>query len=142
MKSFAMQLLLPLMLILMMNCNSQHNKDQLEKQWRLISFSDFDEAQLTKNNAHLNLIPQESAANQYSAYMGCNNLFVTAKFDLKGNVEFSDIGTTMMYCENNMELERTFISKIATMKSYQIENQRLILSDKKGNNMIFTVSAK
>ena len=142
MKSFAMQLLLPLMLILMMNCNSQHNKDQLQKQWSLISFSDFDKTLLTKNNAYLNLIPKESAENQYSAYMGCNNLFLTAKFDSKGNVEFSDIGATMMYCEGNMELERTFISQIAEMKSYRIENQHLILADGQGNEMIFTTTEK
>lgn len=126
---------------LLWSCTSQSVKTKvnknLQKEWMLVSFEHFSKGDLIKSQAKMNLIPNTEKTNQYSAKMGCNNLFFTAKMMSGDKIEFSQIGSTMMYCEGMMELESAFGKALPTMNSYKISGHYLTLSNGKGNEMKF-----
>ena len=72
--------------------------------------------------------------------MGCNKMFLTATFYSNGTVKFSDIGSTMMYCEGNMDLETAFAKSLPTMTKYQIDGHHLTLINDKGEKMKFVAA--
>lgn len=127
-------------LIISINCSSQKmNQDNLKRQWMLVSFKNFEKSFLVKNKAQLDMSSAKTKDN-YSIFMGCNNMFVVANFEKNGTVKFGDMGTTMKYCEGNMKLEKEFSAALANMNSYKIEGHQLTLSDKEGNKMIFVAA--
>jgi heat shock protein HslJ len=46
---------------------------------------------------------------------------------------FSQIFSTMMYCENGMEFETDYLTALGKIKTYQLENDQLNLLDDTGN---------
>ncbi len=127
--------------ILLGSCTSQtansSNNNNLKREWMLLSFQHFSKDVLVKSQAKINLIPNEETPNQYSAKMGCNNLFFTAKMRSGNKIDFSQVGSTMMYCEGMMELESAFGKALPMMTTYQIDGHYLTLSDGKGHDMKF-----
>ncbi|MGS0747992.1 META domain-containing protein [Halpernia sp. GG3] len=84
----------------------------------------------------MNLVSNPENPDQYSAKMGCNNLFFMAK--MVGNkITFSQVESTMMYCEGMMDLESAFGKALPTMNSYKIEGHYFTISDEKGHEMKF-----
>ncbi len=128
-------------LLLFQNCKSQKpNPDQYQRQWMLTSLNGFSRDFLVSKRAQLDLSPTKSAPNQFRAFMGCNDLGVTAEFKKNNTVKFGDFMSTKMYCEDNKGLEKTFINMIAKMTKYKIDGHQLTLSDGKGNEMKFVAA--
>lgn len=90
-----------------------------------------------KYQARINLVPTAESPNQYSAKMGCNNMFFSAKMKAENKIELSQVGSTMMFCQDMMDVESDFGKMLPTMTSYKVEGHYLTLSDGKGNDMKF-----
>ena len=102
----------------------------------LTHFQDFTKQNLVKLNAHIDLSQHDGQNARYTAKMGCNNLFYKAKFSNDGKVKFSDVGSTMMMCdEDAMKLEDAFTKTLPSITSYKIEGHFLILSNNAGESI-------
>lgn len=88
----------------------------------------------------MDLSQTKSPKNLWKAKMGCNQMFFEADFKANGTVKFSDVGSTMMYCENNMKLEDAFGKALPLMTKYEIDGHHLTLTDTKGNQMKFVAA--
>ncbi len=125
----------------MWSCMSQNStnssKKNLQKEWMLVSFQHFSKEKLTEFQAKMNLVPNVNNTNQYSAKMGCNNMFFTIKTAANNKIEFSQVGSTMMFCQDRMDLESAFGKALPMMNSYKIDGHYLTLTDDKGNEMKF-----
>lgn len=127
-------------LIFFTNCTSQmSNTENTKREWMLVEFQDFTKELMVKNKAKLDLSSAETGK-RFTANMGCNSMFGQATFKANNKVEFSQIGSTMMYCDQNMGLETAFGKILPTMTSYKIEGHRLTLSNDKGEIMKFIAS--
>lgn len=138
MKRFLFAALAIFFALIFKSCASQKVAPEiLNRQWMLVEFQNFTRDELVKNEAQMDLCASKSPQNQYRAKMGCNQMFFKADFKTKGAVKFSDLGSTMMYCEDGMKLENAFAKSLPTMKTFKIEGHRMTLSDGKGNTMKF-----
>lgn len=113
---------------------------QYQRQWMLISFKDYPREELIKNKAQLDLSATKSPHNQYSAFAGCNRMFFTAQFSANGKVKISNVGSTLMACENGMKLESDFGQELTKMTQYKIEGHLLTLMNGKGSEMKFVAA--
>lgn len=124
-------------LLLLTNCTSQTKVfENTKREWMLIEFQDFSKDLMMSNKANLNLTDQNEPGN-FSANMGCNNMFGSANFNADGTVKFSQIGSTMMFCDRAMDLESAFGKALPTMTNYKIDGHYLTLSNASGNKMKF-----
>ena len=141
MKNILKAFLLIIASFFMANCSSQKlARENWQRQWMLISFKDFSRDLMIKNRANLDLSATKSPQNQFSANMGCNGMFFTVEFKNNGTVKFSEVGSTMMYCEGNMDLETAFAKSLPTMTKYQIDGHHLTLTNDKGEKMKFVAA--
>lgn len=115
-------------LLLLANCTTQKISQNVNRDWMLVEFQDFTKDSMVSNKAHLNL-SNETEPGKFSANMGCNNMFGSATFNANGTVEFSAIGSTMMFCDKAMDLESAFGKVLPTMTNYKIEGHFLTLSN-------------
>lgn len=106
----------------------------------IIEFKNYSKSELVDAKGYLDLSATKSPENQYSAFMGCNRMFMKAHFKGDGKVEFSKVGSTLMACEKNMQLEFDFTKALPTMNRYKIEGHYLTLEDGNGNRMKFIAS--
>lgn len=114
--------------------------EPLQRQWMLVQFQNYEQDFLVRNRASLDLSPVKAPPQQFSAHMGCNRIFLKAETKSGGVVKFSDIGSTLMYCDNNMQLEDNFGKTLPKMTRYEIDGHDLTLSDKDGNKMKFVAA--
>ena len=136
MRSFKYFLLALSAFFLLQQCTTQKvNNVPLKRQWMLIEFQDFGKDLLTKNKANIDLSGSKTGGDQYGAFMGCNRMFFTAKFAADGSVKFSGVGSTMMFCDKNMELESAFGKALPTLTNYKIDGQFLTLTNASGTVM-------
>lgn len=127
-------------LLLVTNCTAQTNlSENVKREWMLIEFQDFSKDLMMANKAHLNLTDQKTPE-QFSANMGCNNMFGQAIFNTNGTVKISAIGSTMMFCDKNMDLETAFAKELPTMTNYKIEGHYLTLTNSAGKKMKFVAA--
>ena len=141
MRSFFMAILVAFGFLIIQSCNSNPTvSEHINRQWMLIEFQNFSRELMVKNRANMDLATTKSGPNQYGASMGCNRMFFTAKFNGKGVVKFSDVGSTMMYCDQNMDLESAFAKSLPTITKYKIEGHHLTLTNDKGEIMKFVAS--
>jgi heat shock protein HslJ len=127
-------------LLLLVNCNTQAKaSEHIKRDWMLVEFQDFTKDEMMSHKAHLNLTDQNEPR-RFSAHMGCNNMFGSATFSANATVKFSQIGSTMMFCDKAMELESTFGKVLPTMTNYKIEGHHLTLSNASGNKMKFVAA--
>ena len=128
-------------ILFVQNCSTKTLvSGEINRQWMLIEFQDFPRDLMVKNRANMDMSPTKTNPNQYGATMGCNKMFLTATFYSKGTVKFSDIGSTMMYCEGNMDLETAFAKSLPTMTKYQIDGHHLTLTNDKDEKMKFVAA--
>ena len=113
--------------------------DSYQREWMLVKFQNFSKETLTQNKATLNLSDSENPG-KFSANMGCNNMFGEAKFNSDKTVKFSALGSTMMYCDNAMNLESAFQNALPMMSNYTIAGHYLTLTDSAGNTMKFVAA--
>ena len=127
-------------LLLLANCATQKKvSPNLKREWMLVEFQNFSKEILVSNKANINFTNLNDGG-KFSAKMGCNNLFGTATLNGNESVKFSQIGSTMMFCDQAMDLETTFNKALPMMTNYKIEGHYLTLSDSKGNLMKFVAS--
>ena len=137
MKHFVTGFLAFVTLIFLGNCNSQMtSSNTLNKELMMVEFQNFTKEAMMSNKANINF-NNLNEGGKFSANMGCNNMFGTATFSGNGMVKFSQMGSTMMYCDKAMDLENAFAKALPMMTKYKIEGHYLILSDGKGNSMKF-----
>ena len=123
------------------NCQSQISTDQnIEREWMLVEFQDFSKDLMVKNKAKLDLSKTTNSDKQFTANMGCNGMFGQAKLKPKGEISFSQIGSTEMFCNENMNLETEFIKVLPTITTYKVEGHRLTLSNKNGAILKFVAA--
>lgn len=124
--------------VMLVGCASQKQVvPAVHRNWMLVEFNNYSKDFLVKNKASLGLSSTKSAKNQYGAFMGCNHMFFNADFKPDGTVKFSDVGSTMMYCDKMMELETQFAKELPQMTRYKIEGHILTLSAENGEKMKF-----
>ena len=127
-------------LLFLANCATQIKVPQeTKREWMLVEFQDFTKELMMNNKAQLNLT-QQTSPDQFSANMGCNNMFGKVTFSANGTVKFSDSGSTMMYCDKNMDLESAFSKELPTMTNYKVEGHYLTLSNAAGKKMKFVAA--
>lgn len=120
-------------LFLGISCSSQSQLPQYNRKWMLVEFNGFTKENLVKNNAYIDLTKNENGG----AKMGCNGMFFSYKIKNNHKIEFSQIGSTMMYCDGNMKLEQDFGKVFPTMNHYDIKGHFLTLKNDKGETMKF-----
>ena len=117
----------------MMSFAPQKEVSSLKRKWMLVEFQGFTKENLSKNKAYIDLTDKENGG----AKMGCNGMFFTYKVKNQNKTEFSQIGSTMMYCDGNMDLEQKFGQLLPTMTHYEIKGHFLTLKNNKGETMKF-----
>ncbi len=120
-------------LFLGISCSSQSQLPHYNRKWMLVEFQGFTKEQLVKNKAYMDLTNKENGG----AKMGCNGMFFSYKIKNNHQVEFSQIGSTMMYCDGNMKLEQDFGKLLPTMKHYEVKGHFLTLKNDNGQTMKF-----
>lgn len=110
--------------------------DALRRVWLLTEFRQYTPKTLRKLGARLDLrhLPR------VHANMGCNNLMMNAQADTQsGEIRFGLIMATLMYCHNNMQLERTFSDSVGEQRfRYHSDGQTLTLQSADGTVLRFT----
>lgn len=144
MKKIVSSLVAVFSLLILANCTATNatpktSSENVNREWMLIEFQDFSKTLMTKNKANLNLTEQDKSG-RFSANMGCNNIFGQVKFSANGKVKFSEIGSTMMFCDKNMNLESAFGRELPNMVEYSIEGHFLTLMNIKGTQMKFVAA--
>ena len=127
-------------LLLLVNCSAiTKAPENTSREWMLVEFQDFSKEIMMSSKAKLDLSPIQTPG-KFAAQMGCNNMFGTVDFINNGTVKFSNVGATMMYCENRMELEAAFGRELPKMTQYKVQGHYLTLTDIKGNQMKFVAA--
>ena len=127
-------------LLVLSNCTSQTKvPENTKREWMLVEFQNFTKEMMMNNKANLNLTEQNEKG-KFSANMGCNNMFGSVTFISTGTVKFSDIGSTMMYCDKAMDLEAAFAKELLAMTNYKVEGHYLTLSNASGKKMKFVAA--
>ena len=63
-------------------------------------------------------------------------------FTQKGEtLSFSQIFSTMMYCDKGMEFETDYLSALEKIKTFQLENDQLSLLDDTGNVVLIFIKS-
>lgn len=138
MKSIVVTLVAFLGLLTFTNCTAQtKSSENVRREWMLVEFQDFTKDLMVKNKANLNLTNTTETGGKFTAKMGCNGMFGAVKFKGNDAVEFSQVGSTMMFCDKNMDLESAFGKELPKMTKYKLKGHFLTLWDKTGNKMKF-----
>jgi len=124
-------------LLMMAYCAPTNEASQnISRKWMLVQFQDFTKDFLMKKGANLDL----STKDQYGANMGCNRMFMKADFKPDGTVVFSQVGSTMMFCEDAMKLEDAFGKSLPAVTRYKTDGHFLTLTSKDGSTMKFVAA--
>lgn len=118
----------------MMSFAPQKEVSSLKRKWILIEFQGFTKEELIQKKAYLDLTHLEKGG---GAKMGCNSIFFSVKMKNNHRINFSGIGSTMMYCDGNMKLEENFGKLLPTITKYQVKGHFLTLKNKNGQTMKF-----
>lgn len=104
------------------------------KKWKLVELSGFSLEKLQKTQPYVDL----SNAKRASAKVACNQMFFSYKVKNKHQIKISQVASTLMYCNENMDLEKKFSELLPTMDYYEVSGHFLILKNKKGEIIKFT----
>lgn len=99
-----------------------------EKEWRLLELN---EKAITLDSTfqqYPRLIFHKE--NTISGSLGCNRFGGKIEFETINTIKISDITATQMACPN-LEVEQGFLDALNNAKSYAVENNVLMLSNKK-----------
>ena len=118
----------------MMSFAPQKEVSSLKRKWILVEFQGFTKEELIEKKAYLDLTHLEKGG---GAKMGCNSIFFSVKLKNNHRINFSGVGSTMMYCDGNMKLEENFGKLLPTITKYQVKGHFLTLKNKNGQTMKF-----
>lgn len=128
-------------LLFLMNCSSQiTNSTNIKREWMLVEFQDFSKDLMIKNKAKLDLSKTTNSDKRFTANMGCNGMFGQAIFKANGTVTFSQMGSTKIFCNENMNLETEFVKILPAITMYKVEGHRLTLNNKNGAILKFVAA--
>lgn len=118
----------------MMSFAPQKEVSSLKRKWMLVEFQGFTKEELIQKKAYLDLTHLERGG---GAKMGCNSIFFSVKLKNNHRINFSGVGSTMMYCDGNVKLEENFGKLLPTITKYQVKGHFLTLKNKNGQTMKF-----
>ena len=118
----------------MMSFAPQKEVSSLKKKWMLVEFQGFTKEELIQKKAYLDLTHLDKGG---GAKMGCNSIFFSVKLKNNHRINFSGVGSTMMYCDGNVKLEENFGKLLPTITKYQVKGHFLTLKNKNGQTMKF-----
>lgn len=118
----------------MMSFAPQKEVSSLKRKWMLVEFQGFTKEELIQKKAYLDLTHLDKGG---GAKMGCNSIFFSVKLKNNHRINFSGVGSTMMYCDGNMKLEENFGKLLPTITKYQVKGHFLTLKNKNGQTMKF-----
>ena len=118
----------------MMSFAPQKEVSSLKRKWILIEFQGFTKEELIQKKAYLDLTHLEKGG---GAKMGCNSIFFSVKLKNNHRINFSGVGSTMMYCDGNVKLEENFGKLLPTITKYQVKGHFLNLKNDRGQTMKF-----
>ena len=118
----------------MMSFAPQKEVSSLKRKWMLVEFQGFTKEELIQKKAYLDLTHLDKGG---GAKMGCNSIFFSVKSKNNHRINFSGVGSTMMYCDGNMKLEENFGKLLPTITKYQVKGHFLTLKNKNGQTMKF-----
>ena len=118
----------------MMSFAPQKEVSSLKIKWMLVEFQGFTKEELIQKKAYLDLTHLEKGG---GAKMGCNSIFFSVKLKNNHRINFSGVGSTMMYCDGNVKLEENFGKLLPTITKYQVKGHFLTLKNKNGQTMKF-----
>ena len=118
----------------MMSFAPQKEVSSLKRKWMLVEFQGFTKEELMQKKAYLDLTHLEKGG---GAKMGCNSIFFSVKLKNNHRINFSGVGSTMMYCDGNVKLEENFGKLLPTITKYQVKGHFLTLKNKNGQTMKF-----
>ena len=139
MKKLIKKLLIMTFLLSLINCktktsenDSQTTENNLKRVWMLVEFQNFKKEDLVKHKAQMNLTDLKNP----NANMGCNR--ISYQIEVKqNNIKFFNLRSTKMFCENIMELENAFLKSLDQYNFYNIQGQKLILTNSKNEKIVF-----
>ncbi|MFN3272523.1 MAG: META domain-containing protein [Cloacibacterium caeni] len=118
----------------MMSFAPQKEVSSLKRKWMLVELQGFTKEELIQKKAYLDLTHLERGG---GAKMGCNSIFFSVKLKNNHKINFSGVGSTMMYCDGNVKLEENFGKLLPTITKYQVKGHFLTLKNKNGQTMKF-----
>lgn len=118
----------------MMSFAPQKEVSSLKRKWMLVEFQGFTKEELIQEKAYLDLTHLDKGG---GAKMGCNSIFFSVKLKNNHRINFSGVGSTMMYCDGNVKLEENFGKLLPTITKYQVKGHFLTLKNKNGQTMKF-----
>lgn len=118
----------------MMSFAPQKEVSSLKRKWMLVDFQGFTKEELIQEKAYLDLTHLDKGG---GAKMGCNSIFFSVKLKNNHRINFSGVGSTMMYCDGNVKLEENFGKLLPTITKYQVKGHFLTLKNKNGQTMKF-----
>ena len=118
----------------MMSFAPQKEVSSLKRKWMLVDFQGFTKEELIQKKAYLDLTHLDKGG---GAKMGCNSIFFSVKLKNNHKINFSGVGSTMMYCDGNVKLEENFGKLLPTITKYQVKGHFLTLKNKNGQTMKF-----
>ena len=118
----------------MMSFAPQKEVSSLKRKWMLVEFQGFTKEELIQKKAYLDLTHLDKGG---GAKMGCNSIFFSVKLKNNHRINFSGVGSTMMYCDGNVKLEENFGKLLPTITKYQVKGHFLTLKNKNGETMKF-----
>lgn len=118
----------------MMSFAPQKEVSSLKRKWMLVEFQGFTKEELIQKKAYLDLTHLDKGG---GAKMGCNSIFFSVKLKNNHRINFSGVGSTMMYCDGNIKLEENFGKLLPTITKYQVKGHFLTLKNKNGQTMKF-----
>ena len=118
----------------MMSFAPQKEVSSLKRKWMLVEFQGFTKEELIQKKAYLDLTHLDKGG---GAKMCCNSIFFSVKLKNNHRINFSGVGSTMMYCDGNVKLEENFGKLLPTITKYQVKGHFLTLKNKNGQTMKF-----
>ena len=118
----------------MMSFAPQKEVSSLKRKWMLVEFQGFTKEELIQKKAYLDLTHLDKGG---GAKMGCNSIFFSVKLKNNHRINFSGVGSTMMYCDGNVKLEENFGKLLPSITKYQVKGHFLTLKNKNGQTMKF-----
>ena len=74
--------------------------------------------------------------NRMGGHGGCNGLFGNIKATAQ-TINFSQLGSTKMYCAEEMDMEKEFLTALTQVDTYQIKGLKLYLASGEDTVLIF-----
>ncbi|MBW2961889.1 META domain-containing protein [Mesonia aestuariivivens] len=113
-------------------------KDVADNSTKTLMTSEYLVEKIGENNIEkykltLNFNIEENKVNGFS---GCNQYYGSLKTSKENKVEFGNIGSTRMMCEEKMQLENRFLETLQQTEIYELSSEKLLLKNEEGKVII------